>query len=172
MVNVTSPSNTRYYISHSAKGSTWEKHKYVKVLNGIYYYPNTYEKGRKIESLIKKSKLTGTGTLTDARTEKKSTTEDKTSSTSTSDADKKKKRKKINKLAKAVISGKYGVGQERMDKLGKKYSKVQNRVNQILLGKDAAKRIADRKKAASSGTANLTTKKTATKQKKVTSRKK
>lgn len=31
---------------HSAKGSTWEKHKYIKRLNGTYYYPDDYEGGR------------------------------------------------------------------------------------------------------------------------------
>lgn len=170
MIRVVEPKESPYIISHSAKGSTWEKHKYVKVLNGVYYYPNTYEKGRKIESLLKKSKLVGTGQLTDARKDKKSTSKEKDGSSSNSDK-KKKNRKKINRLAKAVISGKYGVGQERMDKLGKKYAKVQNRVNQMLLGKAAAKRIADRKKAASSSTAKLTSKKTTTK-KKVTTRKK
>lgn len=31
---------------HSAKGSTWENHKYIKRLNGTYYYPDSYEGGR------------------------------------------------------------------------------------------------------------------------------
>lgn len=26
------------YIVHSAKGSTWKKHKYIKIVNGVYYY--------------------------------------------------------------------------------------------------------------------------------------
>lgn len=34
------------YIEHSAKGSEWEKHKYVKVEDGKYYYPDSYEGGR------------------------------------------------------------------------------------------------------------------------------
>lgn len=34
------------YLSHSAKGSTWEKHKYVKRIDGTYYYPDSYEGGR------------------------------------------------------------------------------------------------------------------------------
>lgn len=29
-----------YYLSHSAKGSTWKKHKYIKKENGRYYYPS------------------------------------------------------------------------------------------------------------------------------------
>lgn len=165
--------NSGYAISHSAKGSTWEKHKYVKVIDGVYYYPNTYEKGRKIESLLKKKNLKSlkddgelkTGKLVDLKKKGKK---------ELSDEDKKKRRKRINRLAKDVISGKYGVGQERMDKLGKKYSRVQNRVNQMLLGKDAAKRIADRKKAqaaSSSSTKKLSTKKKTTVTKKLKTRK-
>ena len=33
-------------ISHSAKGSTWEDHKYIKRVEGTYYYPDSYEGGR------------------------------------------------------------------------------------------------------------------------------
>lgn len=39
------------YISHSAKGSVWEDHKYVKKVDGNYYYPNGYEGGRQIKTL-------------------------------------------------------------------------------------------------------------------------
>lgn len=45
----------RDFISHSAKGSEWEKHKYVKKLDGNYYYPDGYEGGRTISSLKDKS---------------------------------------------------------------------------------------------------------------------
>lgn len=34
----------------SAKGTTWEKHKYVKVEDGKYYYPDGYEGGRHVGS--------------------------------------------------------------------------------------------------------------------------
>ena len=43
--------------------------------------------------------------------------------------------KSIEELAKEVIEGKYGNGQERKDKLGNIYNQVQARVNEILLGK-------------------------------------
>lgn len=33
-------------LSHSAKGSTWEDHKYIKKIDGTYYYPDNYEGGR------------------------------------------------------------------------------------------------------------------------------
>lgn len=33
-------------VVHSAKGSTWEDHKYIKRIDGTYYYPDSYEGGR------------------------------------------------------------------------------------------------------------------------------
>lgn len=33
-------------IIHSAKGSTWDDHKYIKKVNGVYYYPKDYKGGR------------------------------------------------------------------------------------------------------------------------------
>lgn len=33
-------------MSHSAKGSEWEKHKYIKRVDGTYYYPDSYVGGR------------------------------------------------------------------------------------------------------------------------------
>jgi len=34
------------YLKHSAKGSEWENHKYIKRIDGTYYYPDSYEGGR------------------------------------------------------------------------------------------------------------------------------
>lgn len=34
------------HLLHSAKGTTWENHKYVKVEDGKYFYPSNYEGGR------------------------------------------------------------------------------------------------------------------------------
>lgn len=41
---------TQLVICHSAKGSTWEKHKYVKKADGKYYYPSSYEGGRNVNT--------------------------------------------------------------------------------------------------------------------------
>lgn len=41
----------------------------------------------------------------------------------------------IDDLARAVIRGEYGTGQERINRLGSKYQQVQNRVNEILAGR-------------------------------------
>ena len=35
-------------LQHSAKGSTWKDHKYIKRLNGTYYYPKGYKGGRQL----------------------------------------------------------------------------------------------------------------------------
>lgn len=163
---------------HSAKSSTWDKHKYVKVIEGVYFYPNDYKGGRHIgdasrlvtgvakaalrKRSVDKSKLTGN----------KKTVEKEKAGTSNEKDDKKKEKakKRIEKLANDVISGKYGNGKERMDKLGKKYEKVQNRVNQILLGEAAAKRIYDKKQSSKKTTTKESSK--ATSKKKTVEKKK
>lgn len=35
---------------HSAKGTTWNEHKYIKRIDGTYYYPDSYEGGRHLPS--------------------------------------------------------------------------------------------------------------------------
>ena len=45
-------------------------------------------------------------------------------------------KKSIEEVARAVIRGEYGNGQERKDKLRNIYNQVQARVNEILLGKN------------------------------------
>lgn len=42
---------TNQILVHSAKGSTWDDHKYVKKIDGVYYYPVGYEDGRTIDEL-------------------------------------------------------------------------------------------------------------------------
>lgn len=44
------------YLRHSAKGSVWENHKYVKKIDGVYYYPVGYEDGRTIDELSDRKK--------------------------------------------------------------------------------------------------------------------
>lgn len=146
---------------HSAKGSTWEKHKYVKVANGIYYYPDDYKGGRHISSLVRMGTDSAVKGL-------KKTMEGGKGGSAKEKEETKIGSKKLEKLANDVISGKYGNGQDRMKKLGKNYDKVQHRVNQLLLGKDKAKSILDRKKAAKkspTSTSSSKKKKTITKKK-------
>lgn len=160
----------RYYIEHSAKGSTWKKHKYIKIANGLYFYPDDYVGGRHIGNKKKTSNK-----KEETKTNKKKTTKEKTSKAATSKSkdkeDNKKKgltSKKVEKLAQDVIRGNYGVGQERIDKLGKKYNKVQYRVNQILLGNAGATRIWNRDHPGKSEPGTVK-KKTATTKKKTSS---
>lgn len=95
-------------IAHSAKGSTWEDHKYIKRINGLYYYPDSYEGGRHLSDEQK------------AQFGKEKVDIDKLS-----DSD-------IEKLALEGIRGKFGNGQERKENLGAHYQQVQNRINEIM----------------------------------------
>lgn len=117
---------------HSAKGSTWEKHKYIKIINGLYFYPDDYVGGRHISDAKKTTSKT-------KDKDSKSSSKDKKSDSKT---DNKISNSKLDKFADAVIRGKYGVGEERKKKLGKYYDKIQNRVNQKLLGNEKAASIA------------------------------
>lgn len=96
-----------YYLKvvHSAKGSTWEEHKYVKRIDGTYYYPKGYEGGRTVDTLEKQQ-------------------EDGTAPEYT-DED-------IDALAMEVIRGNFANGEERKTLLGDIYQKVQDKVNSIL----------------------------------------
>lgn len=95
-------------LAHSAKGSSWEDHKYIKRIDGTYYYPNNYEGGRHIDS------------APDAN--------DKTNSSSKIDLDS----DDVEKLANEVIRGNFGNGQTRKDLLGENYAEVQKRVNELM----------------------------------------
>lgn len=164
---------------HSAKGSTWEEHKYIKRIDGTYYYPDSYEGGRHLpsssDSKKKETKKIDTSKLTDADKELikklreklvvKSDEDwdlDKWDGTLT-DADEKLLEQlkgdlvvkpdeengdsnyederdgtltdqDIDNLAREVIRGNFGAGQERMDLLGEHYQVVQNRVNELMSG--------------------------------------
>lgn len=48
-----------FALIHSAKGSTWEKHKYIKRIDGTYYYPDSYEGGRHLPDGEKKDGFSG-----------------------------------------------------------------------------------------------------------------
>lgn len=101
---------------HSAKGSTWKEHKYIKRLNGTYYYPNSYKGGHHIES---------SGGLNDVEQEEYD------AAANSLNAD------DIESLAREVIRGNFGNGQTRKDLLGENYQLIQDRVNEILLGKSS-----------------------------------
>lgn len=106
----------RKNLRHSAKGSTWEDHKYIKRIDGTYYYPDSYEGGRHLPDGEKSSSNDK---------EKETSEETKREKLDLSGDD-------IEKLAMEVIRGNFGNGQDRKDLLGENYQEIQNRVNQIM----------------------------------------
>lgn len=111
----------RKNLRHSAKGSTWEEHKYIKRVDGTYYYPDSYEGGRHLPD----------GDNSKKEESKDSETEEKREKLDLSEND-------IENLAREVIRGNYGNGQERKDLLGENYQEIQDRVNQILKSSGAS----------------------------------
>lgn len=103
------------HLNHSAKGSTWEEHKYIKRIDGTYYYPDNYEGGRHLPN------------------DNKNVEEDAT----------KLSKEDIEKLAKEVIRGNFGNGQVRKDLLGENYSEIQKRVNEIIKGSTGSIKVSE-----------------------------
>lgn len=150
-------------LQHSAKGSEWEDHKYVKKIDGVYYYPVGYEDGRTIDSLSDNKKETK-----DDKNSKESMTDqvkdhfdqylakrgidwrtlpkdevdqmqrdivkqlEEGKETGTSE-------KSVEELAKDVISGKLGSGDDRKALLGDSYAEVQKKVNELINGSTGSK---------------------------------
>lgn len=102
------------HLSHSAKGSTWEEHKYIKRVDGTYYYPDSYEGGRHLPDSSTDKEPEGDYTL---------------------------EKSDIEKLANEVIRGNFGNGQTRKDLLGDNYQEVQTRVNEILRSQTGSVKI-------------------------------
>lgn len=101
------------FLQHSSEGSSWKNHKYIKRVDGTYYYPDSYEGGRHLP--------------------------DEEIDLSEND---------IENLAKEVIRGNFGNGQERKDLLGENYEEIQKRVNELMKGSVGSKTIpSDKTKA-------------------------
>lgn len=107
---------------HSAKGSTWEEHKYLKRIDGTYYYPDSYEGGRHLSDLEDKKK-----------TDESKEEQEKLDLNETD----------IENLANEVIRGNFGNGQIRKDLLGANYQEVQDKVNEILRTKAKNRKISE-----------------------------
>lgn len=103
-------------IIHSAKGSEREDHKYIKKIDGDYYYPDSYKGGRHLDS----DQKDGSGD------DGKISTDSELDSAT------------IDELAKQVWKGAFGNGQIRKELLGANYQTIQNRVNE-LAGSSAGK---------------------------------
>lgn len=114
------------YLFHSAKGSTWEEHKYIKRLNGTYYYPDSYKGGRHLPESSKREQYQKSKEDETAKTDSASDG----SENSSIDIDELKE-EDIATLAMEVIRGNFGNGDVRKELLGKHYQQVQDRVNEI-----------------------------------------
>ena len=104
------------YIIHSAKGTTWRNHKYIKKVGNKYYYKN--EKGELVEG--------------DPSDNGDILTETKESSSKSSKSSKSKKSTetdRIKALANKVMAGKLGQNQLRKATSSKDYIKVMNTIN-------------------------------------------
>ena len=138
------PMNLIGHISHSAKGSTWEDHKYIKRINGTYYYPASYEGGRHLDSATSKSGSNSsgqsTGVSTAASTDSSQGNTEPVGALKTTDE---LSEEDIESLAREVIRGNFANGQDRKELLGEAYQKVQDRVNQILKGSSSSKKMTE-----------------------------
>lgn len=94
-------------LAHSAKGSTWEEHKYIKRIDGTYYYPDSYKGGRHLDNSDSSEEV-----------------ENEESFDLTSD--------EIDALAREVIRGNFGNGEDRKEAIGEHYQEIQNRVNELM----------------------------------------
>lgn len=142
----------------SAKGSTWESHKYLKKIDGDYYYPSGYTKGRTVDSL--KGSTAKLARMSDqTRNQIKEISESDKSKTKsgaklvratkmtgnvpveTKDKDAKIKKyegqpglstEEIENMALQVIRGNFGNGKIRKDLLGENYQVIQDKVNELM----------------------------------------
>ena len=107
---------TDNYLVHSAKGTSWKNHKYIKKVGNKYYYKD--EKGELVEG--------------DPSDNGDILTETKESTTSSSKSKKSKKSTetdRIKTLANKVMAGKLGQNQLRKATSSKDYIKVMNTIN-------------------------------------------
>lgn len=118
---VKTTSSPSKIVIHSAKGSEWEEHKYIKRIDGTYYYPDSYEGGRHLPE------GSGGGESTD---------EEPPSTDNLSEAD-------IEALAREVIRGNFGNGKQRTELLGDAYETVQRRVNELMKGSAGSKKTSE-----------------------------
>ena len=104
---------TDNYLIHSAKGTSWKNHKYIKKVGNKYYYKD--EKGELVEG--------------DPSDNGDILTETKESTTSSSKSKKSTETDRIKALANKVMAGKLGQNQLRKATSSKDYIKVMNTIN-------------------------------------------
>lgn len=102
------------HLIHSS--GDWKNHKYIKRVDGTYYYPKGYKNGRTIDELKGQ--------------------EDKPEEEAyenLSDED-------VENLVKEVIQGKFGNGDVRKEALGENYQRIQDKVNELLKSQKLSKK--------------------------------
>lgn len=149
-----------FIISHSAKGSVWKNHKYVKKVLDRYYYPAGYDKGRTIDNAPASIKK-GVSTFKNQAADKIDRFREKGSKIDEFEleTDDELTKEQINKIANDVLSGKYGNGEKRREALGDYYSEIQKRVNELVRGEAGKARVASSSKPAAKSS-NQTSKST------------
>lgn len=163
------PDFRNFKLEHSAKGSTWDDHKYVKKIDGVYYYPVGYEDGRTVDNLYDDKK--------DDKTDN-----DKTTNSTTIDDIKNHfdqylakrgidwrtlpaeevaqmqrdiikqlennketgtSEKTADELARDIISGKFGSKEDQKKLLGDRYLEIQKKIDEIVNGSTGSKKVSE-----------------------------
>lgn len=152
------------HLAHSAKGTEWANHKYIKKVNGTYYYPQNSKNGGtggNNGSVSRIANLTGMKDEEVANLQKIANSkgynskEYKQALSVISEGDSKmakqitsifKKSAKTSEgysdedydvIAQDVVKGHYGNGGQRKQLLGTHYDAIQKRVNELLRKKSA-----------------------------------
>lgn len=122
--------NKKPFLKHSAKGSSWKKHKYIKKVGDKYIYADT-KNGESDETENSKANADNTN---EVDSKKKGESE----SENPEEFD-------LEAMANKVIRGEFGNGADRKELLGDAYAEIQKRVNEILLGGGKTKSIDEKK---------------------------
>lgn len=161
------PDFKNYRLIHSAKGSEWEDHKYVKKIDGVYYYPVGYEDGRTIDDLSnnkeknKDDKQSKNNLIDEVKNhfdqylakrgiDWRSLPKDEINQMQRdiikqleSGKDSGTSEKTVEELAKDVISGKLGSGEDTKTLLGDRYVEVRKVVDKILKSSVGSKKLSE-----------------------------
>ena len=136
-------------IQHSAEGSSWKKHKYIKKVDGTYYYPDSYKGGRHLPDGEKEK------SMEDELFEKLKNSSDKDIGQMLRGSfDKillkqmgvdwtKLPKEEVDRMQRSLIDRLEGKTEsnERKDLLDENYEEVQKRVNELVKGSAGSKTI-------------------------------
>ena len=115
-------------LRHSAKGSAWKDHKYIKKVGDRYVYADEQNGSSDETTSDSSDNSNNSSDQTDVST--------KNSESSENGFD-------LEEMANKVIRGEFGNGADRKELLGDSYAEIQKRVNEILKGnsKSTAKTV-------------------------------